>query len=50
MVPLVFWIFGPLLLLFSTIAMICVVYCLDRTPKMYCDYMTPFSMKSCKLE
>lgn len=50
LVPLVFWFFGPLLLVFSTLAMICVVYCLDRTSKMYCDYMTPFSMKSCNLK
>lgn len=50
MVPLMFWIFGPMLLVFSTMIMICVVYCLDRTPKMYCDYMTPFSMRSCRLD
>jgi len=32
MVPLVFWIFGPLFLFFSTIAMIMIVSHLDRTP------------------
>ena len=32
MVPLVFWIFGPLFLLFSTVAMILIVSHLDRTP------------------
>jgi uncharacterized membrane protein len=50
MVPLVFWFFGPILLVVSTVAMVCVVHCLDRTSKMYSDYMTPFSMKSCNLK
>jgi uncharacterized membrane protein len=49
LIPLVFWIFGPLLLIGSTIATICVVYFLDRTPRLYSDYMTPYSMKNCKL-
>jgi uncharacterized membrane protein len=49
MIPLIFWIFGPLLLIGSTIATIVVVYFLDRTPRLYSDYMTPYSMKGCKL-
>jgi Predicted membrane protein len=32
MVPLVFWIFGPLFLLFSTMIMIIILFHLDRTP------------------
>ncbi|WP_231583682.1 DUF599 domain-containing protein [Desulfovibrio sp. TomC] len=49
LIPLVFWIFGPLLLVLSTIAIILVVYFLDRTPRLYSDYMTPFGIKACKL-
>lgn len=49
LIPLVFWIFGPLLLIGATIATILVVYFLDRTPPLYCDYITPYGMKSCKM-
>ena len=33
LVPLVFWLFGPLLMLFSTIILLLVLYRLDRAPK-----------------
>jgi uncharacterized membrane protein len=49
LIPLVFWIFGPLLLIGSTIATILVIYFLDRTPPLYCDYITPYGMKACKM-
>jgi len=49
LVPLIFWIFGPLFLLGSTVLMIAVVFFLDRTPKLYCDYITAFEKGSCKL-
>ncbi|MHC1712895.1 MAG: DUF599 domain-containing protein [Solidesulfovibrio sp.] len=49
LIPLVFWIFGPLLLIGSTIATILVIYYLDRTPPLYCDYITPYGMKGCKM-
>jgi uncharacterized membrane protein len=49
LIPLVFWMFGPLLLIGSTIATILVIYFLDRTPRLYSDYMTPFNIKHCKL-
>ncbi|WP_243311280.1 DUF599 domain-containing protein [Fundidesulfovibrio agrisoli] len=49
LVPLIFWIFGPLFLLGSTMLMICVVFFLDRTPKLYCDYITAYEQMSCKL-
>ena len=32
-VPLVFWLFGPYLMLLSTIVMLPVLFYLDRTPK-----------------
>lgn len=49
LIPLVFWLFGPVFLVTSTLLMIAVVYFLDRTPKMYSDYITAFESKSCKL-
>jgi len=48
MVPLVFWIFGPLFLLGSTILMTVVVFYMDRTKKMQSDYMTSYQ-KACKI-
>jgi len=33
LVPLVFWLFGPLLMLVSTIGLLLVLYRLDRAPK-----------------
>ncbi|WP_428567821.1 MAG: DUF599 domain-containing protein [Solidesulfovibrio sp. DCME] len=42
LVPLVLWIFGPLLLLAGTVVMIGVVYSLDRAPEMRNDILKPF--------
>lgn len=36
-VPLLFWLFGPLLLLLSTVALIAVLYQIDRAPKVLVD-------------
>ncbi|MBF0482018.1 MAG: DUF599 domain-containing protein [Desulfovibrionaceae bacterium] len=44
-IPLVFWIFGPVLLLVSTVAIIVVVFFLDRTPQMHSDYITAYDQK-----
>lgn len=49
MIPLVFWLFGPLLLVGTTLMMVLVVYFLDRTPRMDYDYITAFEHKTCKL-
>ena len=40
MVPLVFWFFGPLFLVGSTVVMIAVVYFIDRSPRMNYDYLS----------
>lgn len=42
LVPLVLWIFGPLLLLGGTAVMIGVVYYLDRAPEMQNDTLKPY--------
>lgn len=49
MVPLVFWFFGPLLLVGATVLMIVVVYFIDKTPSMDYDYISSFPHKHCKL-
>lgn len=49
LIPLIFWIFGPVLLFLSTVAIIVVVYYIDKNPRLYSDYMTPFGIKACKL-
>ncbi|WP_243359462.1 DUF599 domain-containing protein [Fundidesulfovibrio terrae] len=49
MVPLMFWMFGPLLLFGGTLMMIIVVFILDRAPKMHSDYIITYEQKSCKL-
>lgn len=48
MVPLVFWIFGPLFLVGSTALMILVVFFLDKTKKMHSDYISAYH-RSCKI-
>ena len=49
MVPLIFWLFGPLLLVASTVLMILVVFLLDKTPRMHYDYIAPQGQGSCRL-
>jgi uncharacterized membrane protein len=49
MVPLMFWMFGPLFLLGSTVLMILVIFRMDRAPKMKIDYITSFEKRSCNL-
>lgn len=39
-VPLVFWLFGPHFMLISTLALVMVLYRLDRTPKVLTDTYT----------
>ena len=45
LIPLIFWLFGPILLLVSTLFMILVVFYLDKTPKLYSDYITSYELK-----
>lgn len=48
MIPLVFWLFGPIYLLVATVLMTLVVYFMDRTPSMDYDYITSFE-RQCRL-
>ena len=49
LVPLIFWLFGPLLLIASTVMMIIVVFMLDKTPKLHYDYISRQDPQSCRL-
>jgi uncharacterized membrane protein len=50
MVPLVFWLFGPLFMLLATALMIGVIFFIDKTPKMDYDNLCSFGDKgACKL-
>jgi uncharacterized membrane protein len=45
-VPLVFWLFGPDFMLASTIALVMILYRLDRTPKVLADdYIAPINSR-----
>lgn len=51
MVPLIFWLFGPLLLLGATAAIVVVVYRLDRAPRLRGGYVDkPFTLKAGDIE
>ncbi|BCS88084.1 DUF599 domain-containing protein [Pseudodesulfovibrio sediminis] len=49
LIPLIFWLFGPLLLVFSTIIVVVLISRIERTPKMDCGYLSAFFKKSCTL-
>jgi uncharacterized membrane protein len=49
MIPLVFWLFGPLLMVLSTVVMVAIVYFIERTPKLDCGYLSSFYKVSCGL-
>ena len=51
MVPLVFWIFGPLFLLGATVVMLAILYHLDRTPKdVEADYHRECDTDTCDID
>jgi uncharacterized membrane protein len=51
MVPLVFWIFGPLFLLGATVVMLTILYHLDRTPKdVESDYHRECDTDTCDID
>jgi uncharacterized membrane protein len=42
LVPLVFWLFGPLFMLVSTIVLVYVMFVIERTPKLDCTFLSEF--------
>jgi uncharacterized membrane protein len=49
LVPLVFWLFGPLLMVLSTVIVVALISYIERTPKMDCGYLAAFFKQSCLL-
>jgi len=42
LVPLVFWLFGPLFMVISSIILIAIMFKIERTPKLDCSYLSKF--------
>jgi len=49
LVPLVFWLFDPLLMLLATAVVVALVYRIEKTPKLDCEYLAGFFRQSCPL-
>ncbi len=49
LIPLIFWLFGPLLMILSTIIVVALMAQIERTPKLDCGYLTTFFNHSCQL-
>lgn len=49
LVPLVFWLFGPLLMVASTVVVIVIMYIIEKTPKLDCGYLALFYKQYCSL-
>jgi len=49
LVPLVFWLFGPLLMVLATVVGIAIIASIERTPKLDSDYLADHYKKSCSL-
>ena len=49
LVPLVFWLFGPLLMVFSTIIVVGLISHIEKTPKLDCGYLAAFFKQTCLL-
>ena len=49
LVPLVFWLFGPLLMVLATIVVVALVFRIERTPALDCGYLSSFFRQACPL-
>lgn len=49
LVPLIFWLFGPLLMLLSTTVLVIIIFRIEKTPKLDCGYLAAFFRQSCQL-
>ncbi len=49
LIPLVFWLFGPLLMMASTVVMVAIIYFIEKTPRLDCGYLASFYKQSCSL-
>jgi len=49
LVPLIFWLFDPMLMVLSTVIMVVLIARMERTPKLDCGYLSAFFRNSCAL-
>ncbi|WP_027183194.1 DUF599 domain-containing protein [Desulfovibrio inopinatus] len=49
LVPLIFWLFGPLFMVVSTLTVVIIIARIDKTPKLECSYLAGFFKENCRL-
>jgi len=49
LVPLIFWLFGPLLMVLATAVLVVIIFRIEKTPKLDCGYLASFFRQSCQL-
>jgi uncharacterized membrane protein len=49
LIPLIFWLFGPLLMVLSTIIVVVLISHIEKTPKLDCGYLAGFFKQTCAL-
>ncbi len=49
LVPLIFWLFGPIFMLCSTIFVVIIISHIEKTPKLDCSYLEKFYKETCVL-
>ncbi len=49
LIPLIFWLFGPLLMVASTIIVVALISHIEKTPKLDCGYLAQFYKQTCAL-
>ncbi|MEF2231666.1 MAG: DUF599 domain-containing protein [Pseudodesulfovibrio sp.] len=49
LVPLVFWLFGPLLMVLSTVIVVALVFRIEKTPRLDCEFLARFFKQACPL-
>ncbi|WP_419787099.1 DUF599 domain-containing protein [Pseudodesulfovibrio sp.] len=49
LVPLIFWLFGPMLMVVATIVVVALIARIERTPKLDSEYLSVFFKHSCSL-
>lgn len=49
LIPLIFWLFGPLLMVLSTVIVVALISYIEKTPKLDCGYLAQFYKQTCAL-
>jgi len=49
LVPLIFWLFSPLLMVLATAILVGIIFRIEKTPELDCGYLASFFRQSCQL-